>query len=65
MSDLIAANVAHTLSILNALISGVANEEEYRAIVSKAVAEGRDVSNEELAANSQKILNDIQQAEQA
>jgi hypothetical protein len=65
MSAFIAANVAHTLSILNALIAGVANEEEYRAIISKAIAEGRDVSNEELQAVSDKVAADIKAAEES
>jgi len=50
-----AANISHFLAILNGLISASTNAEEYRAIVSKAIAEGRDVSNEELAAVAQRV----------
>lgn len=57
-----AANISHYLAILNGLISASVHTEEYRQIVAKAIAEGRDVSNEELAAVGKRVQDALDEA---
>ncbi len=44
-----AATIADALVVLNAAIAAAANAEKYRSVVAQALAEGRDVSDTELA----------------
>jgi hypothetical protein len=43
------AAIVDALALLNAAIATAANADKYRAVVAQAVAEGRDVSDDELA----------------
>lgn len=60
-----AANISHYLALLNGLISASAHTEEYRQMVAKAIAEGRDISNDELAAVAQRVQASLDEAQKA
>lgn len=60
-----AANISHYLAILNGLISASVHTEEYRQMVAKAIAEGRDISNEELAAVAKRVQDELAEAQAA
>lgn len=60
-----AANISHYLTILNGLISASAHTEEYRQMVAKAIAEGRDISNEELAEVAKRVQDALDEAQAA
>jgi hypothetical protein len=56
------AVIADALALLNAAIATAANADKYRAVVAQAVAEGRDVSDEELAQASADLSASIDAA---
>ena len=41
--------ISDALALLNTAIAAAGNAEKYRAVIAQAVAEGRDVSDTELA----------------
>lgn len=57
--------ITNALALLNAAISATENYAQYRAIVSQAVAEGRDVSDTELASAATELDAAINEAEGA
>lgn len=57
--------IVDALSVLNAVISAAENAQSYRNTVSKAVAEGRDITDEELQAASDRLDDSIRRAEEA
>lgn len=56
--------ISSGIAILNGLISMTAESEKYRALVSNAVSEGRDVSEDELDSIRDDALDAIEQAKQ-
>jgi len=60
-----ADTIATAVTLLNALISAAQNAEKYRAAVAHAVAEGRDISNDELAQAAQDLDSAIESAARA
>jgi len=60
-----AANISHYLAILNSLIAASVHTEEYRQMVAAAIAEGRDISNDELASVAKRVQDNIEAAQVA
>lgn len=44
-----ANTIANAVTLLNALVAAAENADKYRSVVARAVAEGRDISDDELA----------------
>jgi hypothetical protein len=65
MTPFDASTVSSTLAVINGLISASAHTEEYRQMVAKAIAEGRDISDEELAAVANRIEGALAEAQSA
>lgn len=59
------AAIADALVVLNAAIATAENVDKYRAVIAQAVAEGRDVSDVELAQAASGLNAAIDAAQQA
>ena len=65
MNSFDVSTISNALALINGLISASAHTEEYRQMVAKAIAEGRDISDEELEAVAKRVGDALAQAQAA
>jgi hypothetical protein len=65
MNSFDVSTISNALALINGLISASAHTEEYRQMVAKAIAEGRDISDEELASVAKRIEESLAEAQTA
>jgi hypothetical protein len=65
MNTFDASTISSALALINGLISASAHTEEYRQMVAKAIAEGRDINDEELAAVATRVQDELAAAQAA